>query len=252
VEVVRDVVQAAGRYVNPLALIAWYRADLILVQNHETRQWLPRRHRAKTQVFPNVIIHDVVPSARRTTAVGRRRTALYAGELLPLKGIALAIRALALLPPEWRLLVVGAGPDKPRLRRIAGRFGVTERVQFLGQVPRARLLRLMQEEADVLVFPSLRDQAGWVVAEALTCGLPAVCLDRGGPPLLGGRGVQPSSPARTAAALAEQVLATVADRPPSASAVFGMEARQRNLAEMLRRRGLLIPAATLDPPPSHP
>ena len=253
VEVVRDAVQYGGRYLNPLARVAWCRAVLILVQNHETRRWLPRRHRAKTHLFPNIVLQDLSPGGRRPKAPSRRHTALYAGELLPLKGIALAIRATALLPPEWRLLVVGSGRDEARLRRLARGLGLADRVRFLGQVPRERLLRLMQEEADVLLFPSLRDQAGWVVAEASACGLPAVCLDRGGPPLLGGRGVPPSSPARTAAALAEQVLVSVADPQPPPGAAFGLEARHRGLAEILRRSGMLVPAAVPGPPPpSHP
>jgi glycosyltransferase involved in cell wall biosynthesis len=44
----------------------------------------------------------------------------------------------------------------------------------------------MRSEADVLLFPSLREEAGWVVVEALASGLPVVCLDRGGPRALGG------------------------------------------------------------------
>jgi glycosyltransferase involved in cell wall biosynthesis len=246
-EVVRDAVQSAGRYLNPLARISWRRAVLILVQNHETRRWLPRRHQTKAQVFPNVVL-EPVPSGPSPRAGGRPRTAMFAGELVPLKGAALAIRAMALLP-EWRLLVVGAGPDEARLRRVAVRFDVERRVQFIGQVPRSRLLHLLGEEADVVLFPSLRDQAGWVVAEALACGVPVVCLDRGGPPLLGGRAVPPSSPARTVAALAQQVLDCRA-QPPSFQ-VFDMASRQQRLADVLRSNGLL-PQGTADSGSSLP
>ncbi len=234
-ELLRDVMQGAARYTNPLARIAWRRAVLILVQNQETLRWLPHRYRAKARVFPNVIV-EAIPSARRDQAASRHQTAMFAGELVPLKGVALAIQATALLP-GWRLLIVGSGPDEARLRRIAARFAVEQRVRFAGQVPRDQLLRLMREQADVLLFPSLRDQAGWVVAEALACGLPVVCLDRGGPPLLGGRPVPPSSPARTAAALAGQVSDAVAHPLPRSP--FDMESRYQGLAEMLGRNGLL-------------
>jgi glycosyltransferase involved in cell wall biosynthesis len=44
----------------------------------------------------------------------------------------------------------------------------------------------MRTEADVLLFPSLREEAGWIVVEALASGIPVVCLDRGGPPVLAG------------------------------------------------------------------
>ena len=41
-------------------------------------------------------------------------------------------------------------------------------------------------QADVFLFPSLREEAGAVIAEARAVGLPIVCLARGGPPLLAG------------------------------------------------------------------
>jgi glycosyltransferase involved in cell wall biosynthesis len=41
-------------------------------------------------------------------------------------------------------------------------------------------------DADAMLFPSLHDSAGWAAAEASAAGLPVVCLDIGGPPLLAG------------------------------------------------------------------
>jgi DNA-binding CsgD family transcriptional regulator len=67
---------------------------------------------------------------------------------------------------------------------LAKRLELEDRVRFLGRIPRERLLQTMREDADVLLFPSLREEAGWVVAEAVASGLPVVCLDQGGPPLL--------------------------------------------------------------------
>jgi glycosyltransferase involved in cell wall biosynthesis len=75
--------------------------------------------------------------------------------------------------------VVGSGPDAVRLKRLAARLGVTDRIEYLGHVPQARLFESMHGEADVLLFPSMREDAGWVVAEAGLCGLPVVALDRG-------------------------------------------------------------------------
>ncbi len=183
-EVLRGLARRVGRYLNPLARVAWRRASLILVQNPETREWLPRRHRAKAVVFPNAVALDHAGLSRRET---RDRpgppVALFAGRLLPWKGLALALRALALVP-EWRLVVLGSGPDLPRLHRLARRYGVQHRVDFRGWQPRDEVLRVMREEADVFLFPSLHDDSPLAVAEALAVGLPVVCLDHGGPPAL--------------------------------------------------------------------
>jgi glycosyltransferase involved in cell wall biosynthesis len=108
---------------------------------------------------------------------------MFAGRLLPWKGVDLAIEAVSALP-DWRLFICGKGPDEPRLRRIATEAGVADRIVFTGWLPRAEVLRLMREEAGAFVFPSLHDEAGWVIVEALAAELPIVCLDHGGPPLL--------------------------------------------------------------------
>jgi glycosyltransferase involved in cell wall biosynthesis len=182
-ELTRASARLAGRYLNPLARVAWRRAQLILVQNPETRRWLPPAIRGKTHVFPHAVVDEALFAVR-----SRREspnTALFAGRLLPWKGAALAIRAVA-QAPGWRLVICGQGPDGRRLRRLAARLGVEGRVEFRGLQPRAELARLMTHEADILLFPSLHDDAPLTVAEALASGLPIVCLERGGPPVLGG------------------------------------------------------------------
>lgn len=181
-ELARALARFGGRYLNPLARAAWHRARVILVQNPETRRWLPARHQGKTMVFPNAAALEVGPD--RCGKPGRPRegppVALFAGRLLPWKGLTFACRALQGLP-DWRLVVIGSGPDERRLQRIVRRLGLGDRLEFRGWQPRQKVLQAMQEEADVFLFPSLHDEGGWVVAEALACGLAVVCLDRGGP-----------------------------------------------------------------------
>jgi glycosyltransferase involved in cell wall biosynthesis len=183
-EVTRASSRTLARYANPLARLAWRRARLILVQNDETRAWLPAGHRQRAIRFPNPILRE---RERSTNGAGRSSrecpVALYAGRLTATKGVALAIRAVAASPP-WQLIVCGAGPDERRLRRLATRSGASDRVQFIGSRPRREVLALMRDGADVLLFPSLREEAGWVVVEALVNGLPVICLDRGAPPTL--------------------------------------------------------------------
>jgi glycosyltransferase involved in cell wall biosynthesis len=234
-ELLRVAVRGAARYGNPLARLAWRRANLILVQNPETREWLPSRHRAKVQVFPNAALEvfDGTPSSRAAKA----KVALFAARLIPWKGTTLAVRVIALLP-GWRLVVAGSGPDAARMRRLAERLGVTDRIQYLGQVPRVRLFQLMRSEAHVLLLPSMHDDAPWVVAEAGSCGLPVVALDRGGPPLLGAVVVKPGTLGQTVGRLASCVTAVASEehRPVSD---FGLDARAVQLEEVVLRRGIV-------------
>jgi glycosyltransferase involved in cell wall biosynthesis len=179
-ELARDLARWTGRHLNPFARLAWERAEVILAQNPETVNWLPRRHRDKARVFPNALSAlDELPVAPPRRPGGR--TALFVGRLIPLKGGAIAIEAIA-RAPDWRLVVLGDGPDRRRLERLARRLGVAERVEFRGWQPREEVWRAMREEADVLLFPSLHDESPLAVAEALALGLPVLCLDHGGPP----------------------------------------------------------------------
>jgi glycosyltransferase involved in cell wall biosynthesis len=210
-EVARTITRALARHLNPLARISWMRARLILVQNPETRDWLPAGHRKKAIVLPHVVVDQ--PSAIRATSRHEPPTALFAARLEPLKGGALALRAISLLPP-WHLIICGTGSDEARLRRLCQRLGLASRVRFTGWVARSEVLRLMREEADVFLFPSLHDEGGWVVSEAIANGLSVICLDRGGPPVLGGSPVHASTPDATIRALAD-AMRSIPQEPPA-------------------------------------
>ena len=89
-EVGRVIGRSTARYLNPLARVSWNRADLILAQNAETRDWLPRRHRGKTRLFPNAVINEEMtprprrPDPVRPTARGVRRQVGAVERRLPL------------------------------------------------------------------------------------------------------------------------------------------------------------------------
>jgi glycosyltransferase involved in cell wall biosynthesis len=183
---VKEASLQAGRYLslcNPLVRATWRRARVILAQNEETRAKLVGRTNAELRVHP----HASVDATRLTTSVGdvaetptvAPPRALYAGRLLPWKGVSLVLRALAELP-DWHLEIVGSGQDETRLRKLARQLGVDERVMFTGWLSQEELWRSLVT-ANALVHPSLRDDSPLILAEALALGIPIVALDQGGP-----------------------------------------------------------------------
>lgn len=242
-ELARAAARASGRYLNPLARLAWSRARLVLVQNGETRAWLPPRHRAKASVFPNPVL-DTAPARERRAP--DPPTALYAGRLIAWKGAALAIESIA-KTPDWHLLVCGDGRDEQELRRLAGRLGLDGRVRFLGTRPRDEVLRLMSTAADVLLFPSLREDAGWVVVEALACGLPVICLDRGGPRALGGDVALTAPVGEDAGAIASSLARLLTDGALPSEAEVRERARHFSSDSTLARLRELLGGAGLAP-----
>jgi glycogen synthase len=107
---------------------------------------------------------------------------LYVGRIDPRKGIATAIRALALLPAEATLRVVGGGDEAHlgELRELAGRLDLGERVGFDGPRPRSALPDVYAA-ADAVVFPvEWAEPWGLVPLEAMAAGRPVVATGTGG------------------------------------------------------------------------
>lgn len=105
---------------------------------------------------------------------------LYVGKLIGLKGIDLALRALSLSDTNATFTLIGTGNYQSTAERTAKKLGLGDRVIFLGQLPREKVLRIYQEY-DVLLFPSLHDTGGFSVIEAMFNELPVICLDCAGP-----------------------------------------------------------------------
>jgi glycosyltransferase involved in cell wall biosynthesis len=110
----------------------------------------------------------------------RRTTLLSVGNLVPLKGHDLAIRALRLLP-EMELVVIGDGPERAALGTLARESGVSDRVTFVGVMAQEKL-RHYFGAADALVLASSRE--GWanVLLESMACGTPVIASKVGGTP----------------------------------------------------------------------
>jgi len=79
-----------------------------------------------------------------------------------------------------RFTIVGNGPEEARLRADVFAYKVKDSVDFMSRLPQNRLFDLY-ESHDLLIFPSLHDSGGFVVLEALSHGMPVVCLALGGP-----------------------------------------------------------------------
>jgi glycosyltransferase involved in cell wall biosynthesis len=101
-----------------------------------------------------------------------RPTLASVGHLVERKGHHHVIEALAQLP-EMDLVIVGDGPERGALERLASRLGLTPRVRFAGAVDQDRLC-LIYNAIDALVLASSRE--GWanVLLESMACGTPVV------------------------------------------------------------------------------
>ena len=124
-------------------------------------------------------------AARRDLALPDVPIALFVGRLEPLKGVDIAIRAVALtdLDTPLHLLIVGgddrALAERDRLQTLARSLGIANRVSFIDAVPPDRLANYYRA-ADVCLVPSYYESFGLVAVEALASGIPVVATRVGG------------------------------------------------------------------------
>ena len=107
------------------------------------------------------------------------RLLVTVGALIPRKGQTLVIRALALLPGDVRLALVGTGADEAMLHKLATELGVAERVHILGSIEHDLLPQLLCAAA-AMVLPAASEGLANAWVEALACGTPIVIADAGG------------------------------------------------------------------------
>jgi glycosyltransferase involved in cell wall biosynthesis len=91
------------------------------------------------------------------------------------------IRALARLPKDTVLAILGDGPDRAMLEELAASEGAGNRVRFLGTVAHAELPAYLQA-ADVFIRPSLSEGMGNSFIEAMAAGVPVIATLVGGIP----------------------------------------------------------------------
>jgi glycosyltransferase involved in cell wall biosynthesis len=106
---------------------------------------------------------------------------IWSGRFEHRKALPLLLHALSEMPPniEYELHILGEGRLGREWQELARSLGIDARCRWLGWLPYHQAVSQI-DKADILVFTSLRDTSGNVVLEALSCGVPVICLDHQG------------------------------------------------------------------------
>jgi len=239
-ESLRDLANAYAK-VDPLLRSVLKRATRILCKTEETLDCVPRSCRDQCEVFLEIGTEQAASQSHfdKATFVASKDAAhglrvLYVGRLIYLKGLHLALPAFARLLqryPGSRFTIVGSGPEEATLRRLSERLGIAHAIDWVAWLPRAAALE-MYPRHDVFLFASLHDSSGNAVLEAMTAGLPVVCLKRGGPAVIvdafSGIGVDADEPAPAIQQLGDALQLLAANPAHRAQLARGAHARANN------------------------
>ncbi|MFQ5610511.1 MAG: glycosyltransferase [Anaerolineae bacterium] len=162
----------AKKYGGPIYVIPQFGVDPRIFQ---------RQEHAIRKSKPSILLRR---SARRPSQP--HLTIGYVGRLVPQKGIDILLQAAARLEGPWDLKILGGGPERYRLERMAQWLGISGRVTFSPQLPSTHLPNYLSG-LDVLVLPSLsrpnwKEQFGRVLVEAMACNVVVVGAESGAIP----------------------------------------------------------------------
>ena len=158
-------------------------ADYILCMNKSVSEVINLKNK-NYSIMPSVASEDLGYKFKKSTG---KFTLISAGRLVPLKGFDLSILAFASfmkqIPADKKggceLIIVGSGPELDHCKRLTQQNQIQKYVKFINWIERDQLLQLFKSSS-VFLFPS-HEGAGMVVSEALSFGLPIICLDNAGP-----------------------------------------------------------------------
>lgn len=221
---------------NPWLRASLRQAALVVAKTPETARWIERAGGHSATALEIGI--DAALLQPRAAALPRPPAlrCLYAGRLIGLKGVDMALQAVASARREGAdvsLTIVGRGPMRRHLGALVAALGIGAQVRFIDWLAQSELFEQYRAH-DVLLFPSLHDSSGNVLLEAFAHGLPAVCLALGGPGVIVDENcglvveVHQRSRTQVVAALALALTGLAAD--PERLARLGSGARRRALA----------------------
>ncbi|WP_189956384.1 glycosyltransferase [Streptomyces alanosinicus] len=170
---------------RPSCRRALRKAAVVLTTNRDTERLARRLSRTTTHLMLADGIQESLirePAETRPARPDRPPTVLWVGRLHPRKTPELAVRAIAHLRvefPDARLVILGDGPLRQPLERLARRLGVGESVEFRGLLPRAQVFQAC-DDADAFLMTRLRDSSSTQTLEAWARGLPVVHLGHHG------------------------------------------------------------------------
>jgi glycosyltransferase involved in cell wall biosynthesis len=178
--------------------------------------WREKGYTGRMAVVPQFGVDPDLFRPADANPVQRPFTIGYIGRLVEEKGIHLLLEAASRLSGDWRLRIVGSGPEKARLHQLADQLNIGGRIDWIEWIASAEM-PAQYHQLDVLVVPSLtrrnwKEQFGRVLIEAMSSGIPVIGSDSGAiPDVIGDAGL--ITPEGDSAALSEALVKFQQDHP---------------------------------------
>ena len=165
-------------------------ADAVIALTEQMKEKIGEFYERDAFVIPNGINLDEYAglskeNLRAELQFGRSdKVIIYIGRLSPVKGVEYLIRAMRLVKdkePDAKLVLIGDGSEKEKLKSIIKKLNLEHLVMHLPQLPNQNIPKYAVA-SDVLVLPSLSEGFPMTILEAMASGLPIVSTKVSGLP----------------------------------------------------------------------
>jgi glycosyltransferase involved in cell wall biosynthesis len=185
-------IQKRARPLYPLFKMMFTHANHVQAISRHLADWArDMGSRCPIDVVPNAVDYELfsakIPPAEAQVLkekLGKREGEVWlvtTSRLVAKNGLGDVIRALPLLPPNVKFLVLGEGSLEAGLRTLAHELNVTDRIIWVGYVPQADMPPYLQI-SDIFIRPALSEGLGNSFLEAMAAGLPVIATPVGGIP----------------------------------------------------------------------
>jgi glycosyltransferase involved in cell wall biosynthesis len=169
----------AGSWCGRVAEKVYRSASTVICISEKVRDQVIAKTRANINVIYNGVDSEKFSPEKQP---GGRLRVLSVGNLIPIKGHALLLRAFATAlrdVPACSLEIIGDGPERKKLTRFASELGIANSVHFHGRQSRDYVANAMRQ-CTVFALPSTYEGLGCVYLEAMACAKPAIgCRGQG-------------------------------------------------------------------------
>lgn len=176
--------------VRPLFNRAFTRADIVTAISTFLGKWARRRgftgpleiipNAADTahfsQEYPQMVIDELKDQLNKKMG---DVFLITTSRLVHKNAIDDVIRALPLLPPNVHFIVLGAGPDDEKLKKLTEKEGISGRVQFIGHIDHKEMPKYLKA-CDIFIRPSRSEGMGASFVETFAAGIPVIATQEGG------------------------------------------------------------------------
>jgi len=156
------------------------KAAKLIVKTDMTAKMIPSEYSHKVKIMLETGFDNVLANSFKNFS---GKNLCLISRLIPLKNIELAIKSMKIITrkiPDAKLNIFGDGYLMLSLKKLASDLGVDNNILFHGNVNHGELLNILND-MDILLHPSIRDGGTHSVMEALSKGVPVICLDNAGP-----------------------------------------------------------------------